>query len=459
MPKRGNFFYFIVKSMDVFQRIYMRLYTILSPSSETDTVFDARMLCNSRDFVQRRIRFFGIFEHNLTHFTLSKLKRGDGYADVGANVGYYSLLASKKVGDNGVVVSVEADPTTFTRLQTNLSLNNAGNVRALNVAATAEPCTISIKKGIKHNAGANAVAVDAAGTIQGLPLKTILGDDIEKINFIKIDIEGSEGPVLRSILDNLHRFPALLIIASEVSDRSSAFVEQFIKAGFKAYVISNIYTIDYYLIRSYLTGSAIRPLSISSKPIAFSRGKTITFSNGCRLKRSRTSAYNSPLGGWSMRGRFSKELKATGFSAAVSLLSFAPASADCRSVLNSPEWPGIARTIASAQLCEQLPLGPNHTARFEVLSVDICSLSSSASSVVAKALLTCESSSDALFQTPPLDGEVVATVTLDIGACRITDANIQISGEIGALLSGLQETQQFARDWAQSQLSSLCRLR
>jgi FkbM family methyltransferase len=252
MPKRGNFFYFIVKSMDVFQRIYMRLYTILSPSSETCTVFDARMLCNSRDFVQRRIRFFGIFEHNLTHFTLSKLKQGDGYADVGANVGYYSLLASKKVGDNGVVVAVEADPVTFTRLQTNLSLNNAGNVRALNVAATAEPCTISIRKGTKHNAGSNAVAIDAAGSIQGLPLKTILGEDIGKINFIKIDIEGSEGPVLRSILDNLHRFPARLIIASEVSDGSSAFVQRFIKAGFKAYAMSNIYTIDFYLIRSYL---------------------------------------------------------------------------------------------------------------------------------------------------------------------------------------------------------------
>ncbi|NLS07945.1 FkbM family methyltransferase [Rhizobium sp. P32RR-XVIII] len=252
MPRRGKFFYFIIKSMDVFQRIYMRLYTILSPSSEAYTVFDARMLCNSRDFVQRRIRFFGIFEHNLTHFTLSRLKQGDGYADIGANVGYYSLLASKKVGADGIVVSVEADPTTFTRLQTNLSLNDTGNVRALNVAATEEPCTISIRKGTKHNAGANAVAVDASGTIPGLPLKRILGDDIGKINFIKIDIEGSEGPVLKSILDDVDRFPADLIVASEVSDDSSEFVEKFIRAGFRAYAISNIYTVDYYLISSYL---------------------------------------------------------------------------------------------------------------------------------------------------------------------------------------------------------------
>jgi hypothetical protein len=160
-----------------------------------------------------------------------------------------------------------------------------------------------------------------------------------------------------------------------------------------------------------------------------------------------------------MRERFSRKRKAACLFAAMSLLSFAPAMAECRSALSSPEWPRVAKAISSAQLCEQLPLGPNHTARFDVLSVDICSLPSGASSVAAKALLTCESSSDALFQTPPLEGEVVASVMLDIGACRITDANIQISGEIGALLSGLQETQQFARDWAQSRLSSLCRLR
>ncbi|NLS07946.1 hypothetical protein HGP14_32485 [Rhizobium sp. P32RR-XVIII] len=160
-----------------------------------------------------------------------------------------------------------------------------------------------------------------------------------------------------------------------------------------------------------------------------------------------------------MRERFCRNLKVTGFSAAISFLSFVPALAECRSALNSPEWPQIARAIGSAQLCEQLPLGPNHTARFQVMSVDICSLPNGASSLVAKALLTCESSSDSLFQTPPLEGEVVATVTLDIGACRITDANIQISGELGALLSGLEETQQFARDWAQSQLTRLCRLR
>jgi hypothetical protein len=59
---------------------------------------------------------------------------------------------------------------------------------------------------------------------------------------------------------------------------------------------------------------------------------------------------------------------------------------------------------------------------------------------------------------PPIEGEVVATVSLDVGACRITDTRIEIDGAIGSLLSVLPDTQDFARNWAQTQLSRLCRL-
>ncbi|TCU20507.1 hypothetical protein EV132_101574 [Rhizobium sullae] len=159
-----------------------------------------------------------------------------------------------------------------------------------------------------------------------------------------------------------------------------------------------------------------------------------------------------------MTGRRSRETSACCISAAIFFWSYAPVSADCRSALNSPEWPSIARSIATLQLCEQIPIGPNQTVRFQVESVDFCPVSSGVSSVTARALLTCEANSEALFQTPPIDSLVVATVTLDTVACRIRDTNLEISGEIGVLLSGLAETQQIARDWAQSQLSLLCRM-
>ncbi|WP_156384906.1 hypothetical protein [Rhizobium sp. Leaf453] len=151
-------------------------------------------------------------------------------------------------------------------------------------------------------------------------------------------------------------------------------------------------------------------------------------------------------------------IKATCILTAATSWFYAPASADCWSALDSPEWPRIAQSVAAIQLCEQIPVGPYGTASVQVESFEFCSVSNSVATVSARAQLTCEFGSDALIQMPPLDGEIVAIVALDTTACSVGDNDLQISGEIGALLSGLEETQQVARDWAQSQLALLCSL-
>jgi hypothetical protein len=163
--------------------------------------------------------------------------------------------------------------------------------------------------------------------------------------------------------------------------------------------------------------------------------------------------------GWSMRQLYSGIIRLGSLTGVAVLLGCWPASAACMSAMSTPQWPQIARSLRSAQLCEQIPIGPNHTAAFQVISVDVCSSAQGMSSIVARALLTCEAGSDSIVPLPPLEGEVVATVMLDARACMIRDANVQVSGDLGMVLSGLEETQQFARQWAQTQLSTLCRLR
>jgi FkbM family methyltransferase len=231
----------------------MRAFAYLSPVKDCRTVFGSIVRCNARDFVQRRIRFFQIFEHNLTYYSLERLREGDLYLDIGANVGYFSLLASRCVGNSGQVISVEADPVTFAALTKNLELNHCRNVSARNIAATATACRIEITRGDPHNSGSNAITVARGdGGVQGLPFRAIVGDDISRVSFIKIDIEGSEGPILESILEALNELPSDLVVASEVSPSSAEQVERFVNAGFRAYAMQNVYTIDYYLIRSYL---------------------------------------------------------------------------------------------------------------------------------------------------------------------------------------------------------------
>ncbi|MBE7244189.1 MAG: FkbM family methyltransferase [Actinomycetospora chiangmaiensis] len=243
----------VVQGLDILQRVYMRAVSYVSPNRVSRTAFGVLMACNSRDFVQRRIRFFGVFEHNLSYLTARRLRAGDLYVDIGANVGYFTTLAAKIVGPAGRVISVEADPRTYDQLKENIRLNRFENVTAHNVAATAERCEVSIRQGEAHNAGSNSVVIGGYGlTVPGLPLREILGEDLGRVRFIKIDIEGSEAPVLEAILDDLDEFPRDLIVASEVSEGSAGFVARFVTAGFRAYGLHNPYTIDYYLVRTFL---------------------------------------------------------------------------------------------------------------------------------------------------------------------------------------------------------------
>ncbi|MBB5577193.1 hypothetical protein GGD50_005844 [Rhizobium paranaense] len=159
-----------------------------------------------------------------------------------------------------------------------------------------------------------------------------------------------------------------------------------------------------------------------------------------------------------MSGRFVRFAEIAGISAGLSIIFSDFASAGCWSALKSPEWQQISSIIATAKLCEQMPAGPNRTRRLEVTGVDFCTAPSGVS-VTANVSLTCGSSTESFLQLSPMDGKVVATVTLDIGACRITDSNINISGQAGEVLSKLPQTQEFLRTWAQIRLSNLCGMR
>lgn len=245
----------LVRAADVAARIWMRVQGWIKPEREGVTFFGARMKCDIRDFVQRRIFFFGIFEHNLSYYILARLRPGDGFIDVGANVGYFSLLASKIAGPAGQVLSIEASPDTCALLRCNVARNHCGNVEVVNLAATSEPCTVEIVRGDRKNIGTNSVkrrSEEGAGTVRGMPLSAILGPLAPRANLIKIDVEGSEAPILEDVLLHLDRFPAKLTVVAEVTPGSADFIDRFRRAGFAVFGLPNNYTIGYFLIRSLL---------------------------------------------------------------------------------------------------------------------------------------------------------------------------------------------------------------
>ena len=85
-------------------------------------------------FVSRRIREEGIWEPHETSLILDLLQPGDTFLDVGANIGYFSILAAAAVGEAGSVMAYEPDPENYRLLQANVELN-ALRPRVISTAA------------------------------------------------------------------------------------------------------------------------------------------------------------------------------------------------------------------------------------------------------------------------------------------------------------------------------------
>src|SRR2546429_7961962 len=94
------------------------------------------MAGSTRDILQQYIYYFGVWEPNLTRWIAQRLAPGDTFIDGGANIGYFTLLASKLVRDSGAGVAIEASPATFDALQRNLARNRARNGGAGNAAGS-----------------------------------------------------------------------------------------------------------------------------------------------------------------------------------------------------------------------------------------------------------------------------------------------------------------------------------
>lgn len=210
-----------------------------------------------KDKISRYIFNYGMWEPNISCAFESMVKPGDLVVDVGANIGYYSLLSSSLVGPKGRVVAIEASPRTFRQLSENLKRNGAKNVRAVNVAVSDKAERITLYGGPEANRGTTSTLPNAGLTaeavIDALPLTDILTPEERAVaKLIKIDIEGGELPLLRQLAATLDWYNPDLQILAEMTPgwagraQLEAVFQKYLAAGFTAFAIENCYTDKYY---------------------------------------------------------------------------------------------------------------------------------------------------------------------------------------------------------------------
>lgn len=159
----------------------------------------------------------GTYEKGTIQLLHKFLKPGSVFLDIGANIGLMSSIASKIVGAEGKVLSVEANPKTIEILQHNLALNHAGNVSIFPFALGSEKGTATLFENWNVNrGGASLLSQDQQEGID-VPVEKL--DDIfenDKIDLIKIDVEGFELEVLKGGIELLKKqLPVLIIEVSE----------------------------------------------------------------------------------------------------------------------------------------------------------------------------------------------------------------------------------------------------
>ncbi|MCX5207305.1 FkbM family methyltransferase [Streptomyces sp. NBC_00237] len=190
--------------------------------------FDARFAVDTRDLIQRYIHLFGVWEPHMTSWLQSRLGPGDVLVDVGANVGYFTVLGSRLVGSTGRVVAIEASPVFHRRVLQHIELNGCENVRAVNGAVSDSTKTLTFVLASSNNMGANSIVpydgpAESTFAMEAHPLPALLEpDELARARVIKIDVEGAEGSVIRGLAPALGQLREDVEIAVEVTPERMA---------------------------------------------------------------------------------------------------------------------------------------------------------------------------------------------------------------------------------------------
>jgi FkbM family methyltransferase len=160
-----------------------------------------------RDDAQR-IMFLGKYERELRESVLSEIRDGDVFADVGANVGFWSLPAARR---GARVIAFEPNPYAVDRLSRNIDLNPYLHVDVRPMAVGAESGQLELYA-FDMEAGssmttANRSALPSLGEQFGggtaeiqsvtVPVTTLDDEGLESVDILKIDVEGHEEAALR----------------------------------------------------------------------------------------------------------------------------------------------------------------------------------------------------------------------------------------------------------------------
>lgn len=153
----------------------------------------------------------GTFEPEKTEALMKLFKPGEVFYDIGANAGYFSVLASEKLGEEGRIFAFEPSPVTFAYLEVNLRINNCKNVTAFPLALG--DCEGQVCMDISSGRGTHKVSSSGSHQARALALDKFIAQGNPVPDLVKIDVEGYELSVLAGAMHTLETHHPNLVVA------------------------------------------------------------------------------------------------------------------------------------------------------------------------------------------------------------------------------------------------------
>ena len=180
--------------------------------------YDIQTLPNDEG-ISTELQIYGIHEPLTTHLVLNEIKEGMVCLDLGSNIGYYAIIESNIVGKSGKIFAIEPSPINFPILKTNLENQKMENYTANNIAIgekDEEMEFIVSKKSNWSKIRMNNEEINSGDEVIKIPVKTldlfVKENSIEKIDVLRMDVEGYEYNILKGAEKILEEYKPKLLI-------------------------------------------------------------------------------------------------------------------------------------------------------------------------------------------------------------------------------------------------------
>jgi FkbM family methyltransferase len=171
------------------------------------------------------LQYYGCYEPITTNLLSKIIKKGDSVVDVGANVGYYTLLFSNLVGPSGKVYAFEPDPINFDHLKKNIELNKATNIIAEQKAVSSHSGIVKLFLHGTDNVS-HTIVKDVYKGSKCIDVESvILHEYFDGINidFVKIDAEGADDEIIYSMIKGLFNTKILFEYNPDILSKKSKY--------------------------------------------------------------------------------------------------------------------------------------------------------------------------------------------------------------------------------------------